>query len=390
MIEILKDRRETDLLLVKFEDLSSNPIITKIPQRRWSRSRKAWVVPNTRHNVSMIGHLFGKENCIFSKEIILQYKPDITTSEINQYFTRDKKSWSNKPTYSEIYKHPVITELNQHMRVRNYSYKTISNYRGQLIKLIYYFDNTELKKITKGQFEQYLDFLVNKRRLSYSSLNVVINAYKYYRENMLGVETNAFYEMPKIIKAKQLPTVLSREEIELILKKTTSLKYRAIFSLIYSTGIRINEAINLKITDIDKYRKTVFIKNGKGKKDRYAVLSDKILTFLREYYVEYRPKVYLFENELKDEQLSERSIQIVFSQVVKQCRLNKTATIHTLRHSFATHLLESGVNIRHIQELLGHNDLNTTMRYTHVRSEALKQVSSPFDLLDINLSDKRS
>lgn len=150
-----------------------------------------------------------------------------------------------------------------------------------------------------------------------------------------------------------------------------------------------NEAINLKITDIDKYNKTVFIKNGKGKKDRYAVLSDKILKFLREYYVAHRPKVYLFENELKDEQLSERSIQIVFSQVVKQCRLNKTATIHTLRHSFATHLLKSGVNIRHIQELLGHSDLNTTMRYTHIRSEALKQVSSPFDSLNINLSDKR-
>lgn len=386
MIEILKDRKEANLLLVKFEDLSSNPIITKIPQRRWSRSRKAWVIPNTRHNVSMIGQLFGKENCIFSKEIILQYKPDITTSEINQYFIRDKKTWANKPTYSEIYKHPVIVELNQHMRVRNYSYKTINNYRVQLIKLIYYFDNTELKNITKTQFEQYLDFLVSKRRLSYSSLNVVINAFKYYRENMLCIETNAFYEMPKIIKAQHLPTVLSREEVELILRKTTCLKYRAIFSLIYSTGIRINEAINLKITDIDKYSKTIFIKNGKGKKDRYVLLSDKILLLLREYYSEYRTKIYLFENELKDEQLSERSIQIVFSQVVKLCRLNKTATIHTLRHSFATHLLESGVNIRHIQELLGHSDLNTTMRYTHVRSEALKQVSSPFDLLDINFS----
>lgn len=386
MIKILKDRKETNLLLVKFEDLSSNPIITKIPQRRWSRSRKAWVVPNTRHNVSMIGQLFGKENCIFSKEIILQYKPDITTSEINQYFIRDKKPWKNKPTYSEIYKHPVIVELNQHMRVRNYSYKTIKNYRVQLIKLICFFDNTELKNITKAQFEQYLDFLVSKRLLSYSSLNVVINAFKYYRENMLCIETNAFYEMPKIIKAQQLPTVLSREEVELILRKTTSLKYQAIFSLIYSTGIRINEAINLKITDIDKYSKTIFIKNGKGKKDRYVLLSDKILMLLREYYIEYRPKIHLFENELTDEQLNERSIQIVFSQVVKQCRFNKTATIHTLRHSFATHLLESGVNIRHIQELLGHSDLNTTMRYTHVRSEALKQVNSPFDLLDINFT----
>ena len=174
------------------------------------------------------------------------------------------------------------------------------------------------------------------------------------------------------------------------MSKTTSLKYQTIFSLIYSTGIRINEAVNLKITDIDKYRRAIFIKNGKGKKDRYVVLSNKILELLRQYYMEYRPKVFLFENELTNEQLGERSIQIVFGQVVRQCRLNKTATIHTLRHSFATHLLESGVNIRHIQELLGHSDLNTTMRYTHVRSEALKQVNSPFDLLNINFSEKRS
>jgi integrase/recombinase XerD len=390
MIEILKDKKESSLLLVKFEDISSNHIITKIPQRRWSASRKAWVVPNTRQNVTMIGHLFGKENCVFAKDIILQYKPNITVAEISNYFSRCRKTWVNKPTYNEMYKHPIISALEQSMRVRNYSYKTISNYRSQLIKLIHYFYEIDLKQLTKPKFEQYLDFLVNKRRLSASSLNVVINAYKYYRENMLGLEPNLYFELPKIIKAKQLPTVLSKEEIELILLKTRSLKYRTIFSLIYSAGLRISEATNLKISDIDKYSKTIFIKHGKGKKDRYVVLSDKILELLRLYYTEHRPKVYLFENELDNEALSERSIQIVFSNVVKQCRFNKTATIHTLRHSFATHLLESGVNIRHIQELLGHSDLNTTMRYTHVRSEALKLVNSPFDLLNIQLSNKRS
>lgn len=390
MIEILKDRSTSDLLMVRFSDRSSNPIIMKVPERRWSRSRQAWVVPNTRQSISMIGQLFGKDNCKFSKEIILQYKPNISKAEINQYFARFRKSWSNKPTYSEIYKHPIIAELGQNMRVRNYSHKTITNYRSQLIKLIHYFHDTELKYITKAQFEQYLDFLVSKRKLSSSSLNTVINAYKYYRENMLGLEKTSYFEMPKIIKAKQLPKVLSKEEVELILQKTTSLKYRAIFSLIYSTGIRIGEATNLKITDINRYNKTIFIKNGKGKKDRYVVLSDKILSLLREYYIAYRPKEYLFENEFEDEPLSERSIQIVFGNVIKQCKLNKAVSVHTLRHSFATHLLESGVSIRYIQELLGHSDIATTMRYTHVHSQALRQVSSPFDLLNINLSQKRT
>lgn len=381
MIEILKDRKESSLLIVRFSDRSSNPIIMKVPNRRWSRSRQAWVVPDTRQSVSMIGHLFGKDNCKFSKEIILQYKPNISESEINQYFARFRKSWSNKPTYSEIYKHPIIEELGQNMRVRNYSHKTINNYRSQLIKLIHYFHDIELKYVTKAQFEQYLDFLVSKRKLSASSLNTVINAYKYYRENILGLEQTAYFEMPKIIKAKQLPKVLSREEIEVILQKTTNLKYRTIFSLIYSTAIRIGEATKLKIADINRYNKTIFIKNGKSKKDRYVVLSDKILELLRIYYIKHRPKEYLFENEFEDEPLSERSIQIVFSQVLTQCKINKAASVHTLRHSFATHLLESGVDIRYIQELLGHSDITTTMRYTHVHNQALQQVISPFDFL---------
>jgi site-specific recombinase XerD len=274
------------------------------------------------------------------------------------------------------------------MQVRNYSYKTIQNYRMQLVKIIHYFGNQPLEEINTIDFEKYLHYLVQKRRLSHSSINVVINAFKYYRENIIGEDKLTRFVYPAILHNKKLPEVLTKQEVEIILAKTTSQKYKTIFSLIYSAGLRLNEATNLKISDINSAHKTIFIRDGKGKKDRYVVLSERILEMLRSYYKKYRPKVYLFENELDNEALSERSIQIVFQSVMQSCKIRKHVTLHTLRHSFATHLLESGVDIRYIQELLGHNDIRTTMRYTHVRNNVLREVVSPFDKLNINLSDK--
>jgi site-specific recombinase XerD len=275
------------------------------------------------------------------------------------------------------------------MQLRNYSYKTITNYRSQLIKLIHYFSPTHIKDISKTDFEAYLHYLVTKRKLSGSSLNVVINAFKYYQENMLGNVRNAYFEMPKIIQPQQLPQVLSISEVKMVLENTKSLKYKAIFSLIYSTGIRLGETTKIKIAHINKDNKTIFIKNGKGKKDRYVILSDNILKLLRTYYLAFKPKVYLFEDEYDQEAISERSIQKVFTNVLRSCKLKKEVSIHTLRHSFATHLLESGTDIRYIQELLGHADIKTTMRYTHVSSDALKNVVSPFDKLNIDFTKNK-
>ncbi len=234
--------------------------------------------------------------------------------------------------------------------------------------MIHYFSPKHLSDISQSEFETYLYYLVTKRKLSGSSLNGVINAYKYYRENILGFPRTVYFEMPKIIHAQSLPQVLSPQELSLILENTKSLKYEAIVSLIYSTGIRLSEASHLKIAHINKDEKTIFIKNGKGKKDRYVFLSENILDLSRAYYQEFRPKVYLFEDEYDLEAISERSIQKVFAAVIKQCKISKPVGIHSLRHSFATHLLELGTDIRYIQELLGHSDIKTTMRYTHVSS----------------------
>ena len=364
MVEISIDLEKTDFLKVAFPyDVISQNKVREIVGRRWSNTRKCWLVPNTRESVVKIGQIFGKNSCTFSKAIINQYRPEAKEEEVKMYFARFKKPWKNTPVYSETYKHPTIVKMVQNMQVRNYSYKTISNYRTQIIKIIHYF--------------------VTKRKLSGSSINVVINAFKYYREQINGEPRLAQFKYPAILKAQTLPEVLTKEEVSQIFANTKNQKYKAIFCLIYSAGLRISEAANLKISDIDSKTKTIFIKNGKGKKDRYVVLSEKILVMLRSYYLKYRPKVYLFESEMEEDMLAVRTIQTVFANMIQSCQIRKNVSIHTLRHSFATHLLESGVDIRYIQELLGHSDIKTTMRYTHVRSEALKKVASPFDKLNV-------
>lgn len=383
MIEVLQDKIDKNLLCVRFQfDAIRNDQINKIEGRRWSKTRGCWVVPNRRDVVVKIGSIFGKSNCTFSREVILQYKPSVSEAEINNYFSRFKKTYQNKPFYTELYLHPSVVALVKDMKVRNYSYKTISNYRSQLIRIIHFFKNKPLEQISTDEFNEYLHFLAEKKKMSGSSVNMVLNTFKYYVENLLQRESK-YYQFPKILKPKQLPEVLSREEVVQIIKSTKSLKYRTIFTLIYSAGLRISEAMTLKISDVSKTNRTIFIKKGKGKKDRYVMLSEKLLGYLREYFLAYRPSEYLFENELEGGPLDERSVQYVFSDVVRRTKIKKKVSVHTLRHSFATHLVEKGVDIRHVQELLGHSSILTTMRYTHVENKILREVKSPLDSLNI-------
>jgi integrase/recombinase XerD len=166
---------------------------------------------------------------------------------------------------------------------------------------------------------------------------------------------------------------------------TANLKHSTMLKLCYGMGLRVSEIVNLKITDIDSKNGQVFIERAKGKKDRYVNLPESILEQLRRYYVHYRPRQYLFEGQ-SGEQYSIRSAQQVFKSALRKANINKEIGIHGLRHSFATHLLENGTDIKFIQELLGHNDIKTTLRYTHVGRQSLKNVKSPLDRLLIRVA----
>jgi len=179
-------------------------------------------------------------------------------------------------------------------------------------------------------------------------------------------------------REKVLPNVLSKEEVKLILNAHSNIKHKVMLSLIYSCGLRRSELLNLKPNDIDSKRYIVIIRQSKGKKDRITPLSGKILEMLRVYYIAYKPKIWLFEGH-GDRQYSEQSLQSVLKQALAKTKIQKPVSLHWLRHSYATHLLESGTDLRYIQELLGHNSSKTTEIYTHVSTKNLQQIKSPFD-----------
>lgn len=180
-------------------------------------------------------------------------------------------------------------------------------------------------------------------------------------------------------RAKVLPNVLSKKEVKAILEAHSNVKHKMMLSLIYSCGLRRGELLALKPVHIDSKRNIVLLKNAKGKKDRIAPLSPKILEMLREYYKDYKPAVWLFEGQIKGEQYSEKSLQSVLKQALQKTVIKKPVALHWLRHSYATHLLESGTDLRYIQELLGHSSSKTTEIYTHVSTKSIQQIKSPFD-----------
>ena len=204
---------------------------------------------------------------------------------------------------------------------------------------------------------------------------------KFLYEEVLQEEIDFDFTI-KMKKPSRIPVVLSVQEVERLLNSFDNLKHKALFTLLYSAGLRIGELLNLKIKDIDSDRMQIRIENGKGQKDRYSILSKKVLQILREYVREYQPNEYLFEGQ-GGGQYSSSSIQALMRRHKKQCGITKKATPHTLRHSFATHLLDNGTDTRFIQQLLGHKQISTTQMYTHVSSQTLKDVQSPIENLKL-------
>ena len=204
---------------------------------------------------------------------------------------------------------------------------------------------------------------------------------KFYYGTML--KKKFLYEIKRPRKDKKLPVVLSKEEVAKILNSVDNLKHSAILMLVYSAGLRVGEVVRLKPEDIDSNRMLIHIKGAKGRKDRYTLLSEKTLEVLREYWRKYKPEKWLFGGAREGRYLSIRSVQKIFEQACERAGIRKEITIHGLRHSFTTHLLEGGTDLRYIQELLGHKDSKTTEIYTHVSTKSLGKIRSPMDSIDL-------
>lgn len=240
-----------------------------------------------------------------------------------------------------------------------------------------YFRNDKLENISTEQINNYILKLIQTKNISVSQQNQRINAIKFYYEKILGGEKQ-YYELHRPKKEHKLPKVLSKNEVKRIFDVTNNLKHKCILMLIYSAGLRRSELLNLTPEDIDSERMLIHINGAKGKKDRISLLSDNLLQLLRQYYKEYRPNKYLLEGQ-SGGKYSASSVANILKKAAGKAELRKVVTPHMLRHSFATHLLEQGTDLRYIQELLGHGSSKTTEIYTHVSKKAINNIKNPID-----------
>ncbi|MEI7982340.1 MAG: site-specific tyrosine recombinase/integron integrase [Bacteroidota bacterium] len=267
------------------------------------------------------------------------------------------------------------------LTVLRYSPKTISIYCTCLREFINYFPDKNIDDITREEIITFQRYLVEQRKVSTSYQNQSVNAIKFYYEKVMYGKREIYYiERPR--KEKCLPEVLSEEEVGSLIRCIENLKHRCIIMFTYSAGLRIGELLNMKIGDIDSKRMLVIIRQGKGRKDRVTLLSPKVLRLLREYYRIYHPREYLFEGATRG-RYSERAVQNILKLACCKAGIKRHVTMHTLRHSFATHLLEHNTDIRYIQELLGHTNPKTTQIYTHITTKGLDQLRSPLDNIDL-------
>ncbi|MBS4538286.1 site-specific integrase [Clostridium sp. D2Q-11] len=269
--------------------------------------------------------------------------------------------------------------MNKQLTLKGFTYKTKRTYIGHIKRFLDYVDKKETE-LNKQDIEIYMYYLLNNCDCSHSYVNQAISSIKFVYKYVLK-KGNVVYELPRPKKEKKLPNVLSEEEVLEILNAVSNYKHKAILYLIYSPGLRIGEVVRLKIDDIDSKRMLIHVKQGKGRKDRYTILSQVSLDMLRKYASIEKPKDWLFPGGKEGTFLTERSVQKVFKNAWKKANINKEASVHTLRHSFATHLLEGGTDLRYIQELLGHKSSKTAEIYTHVSKTNLNKIESPLDRL---------
>jgi site-specific recombinase XerD len=275
--------------------------------------------------------------------------------------------------------HPLAARFRDFLRAHHYSISTIATYTALINQFLRFLKDKDPDQAENADAEAFLEYLVLKRRIAISTHRQAVSALKQFAVFIPGSEL----EPEDLIyprKNRKLPVVLSSAEVIGLLQATKNLKHRAITGLIYGSGLRIGELLNLRLSELDMERRQVFIYQGKGRKDRYVVLADRLLPLLKNYLSTYNPNTYFAEGR-PGKPYSPSSVRMFLRRNARQAGILKKVTPHTLRHSFATHLLEQGVDIRYIQELLGHSRPETTMVYTHDGRQDLLQIRSPLDLM---------
>lgn len=354
-----------------YPDKVLQALIKGLPNVKWSKIHQMPFIRNSKTNLDLIFNTF-KGVAWVNTHSFFTNRPVTSrfhnkSLDINWYRKRNVPSG-----------HLVVPEsFLQKLELKKYSLNTARIYIHHFEQFINYHKDVEFNSLNENDIKGYLQFLVQKKR-SDSFINQSINAIKFYYEVVLQMP-NRFYDVERPQKKEKLPEVLSMNQVQKMLEVTKNIKHKCIIGLLYSAGLRRAELLHLELKDIDGERMLIKINEGKGLKDRYTLLSQKMLIDLRSYYKAHQPRTYLFENGA-GQMYSATSVARIVKKAALKARIRKNVTPHTLRHSFATHLLENGTDLRCIQTLLGHNSSKTTEIYTHVAVNSFRNIRNPLDL----------
>jgi site-specific recombinase XerD len=382
--------REKECIGIFFENSPKlNGAIRKGAGARWSQTNKCWYVPLNKENYNKIS-------------FALKGKAEIQTNELKKYL-ENKKPVSGKiqtgPILQKQTRPVVITEksspvkamgfiwpvnrhvlpdMEKHLRLKGYSPSTMKTYTNEVAAFLKTIKNHPADDFNTKRLKDYLNYCAAELKMNEFTLHSRMNALKFYYEQVLKRE-KFFWDIPRPKKPLQLPKVLSREEIAALLRTIENLKHKTMIMLGYGCGLRVSEITGLRITDLDEDRRLLIVKKGKGKKDRVISLSPALLVMLREYKKNYTPAGFLFEGQYAGTAYSVRSLESIIHTAKEKAGIKKAGSMHMLRHSFATHLLDKGTDVVFIQKLLGHTDIKTTLRYLHVTNKDILNILSPIE-----------
>ncbi len=343
-------------------------LIKGLPNPKWSTSYNMAYIENTKKNLNIVFFTFRGSAWINYNKFFSNRPINTSNEKVDISWFRNRKSIADYKTCPEEY----LLKL----ELKRYADSTVKTYVTFFEIFINYYKDKELQEIGEADIRKFLQHLIQKN-YSNSYVNQAINAIKFYYEIVLNMP-NRFYEIERPRKTSKLPVVISKEEILAIIENTNNIKHRCIVELLYGSGLRRSELLNLKLEDVDSKRMLIHIKDSKGSKDRQTILSQTALKDLRLYFKEYRPHVYLFEGKNTRKYSAESVLKIV-KTAAEKAKIRVRVTPHVLRHSFATHLLESGTDLRQIQVLLGHGSTKTTEIYTHVATNTFETIKNPLD-----------
>ena len=381
-------RSKENVAICYEHDHTINSLVRKINDARWSQTYRCWYVPFNENSIQSIKNVL--EGTAITDDRLLkgyvQKRNEVmkTSVDLRPGLTKKRATIAPNSPVWKLNKENLaaLQKFVEQLKLKSYSASTIKTYRNEFLQLLQLIGNKPVNALTPDDLRRYFIYCFEKLKLTENTLHSRINAIKFYFEQVLKRE-KFFWEIPRPKKRSQLPKVLNEKELERMFGAIGNIKHKALLFTAYSAGLRVSEVVGLKISNVDSNRMQICIENSKGKKDRYVGLSILLVDVLRAYLkrITPRPITYLFEGETAGMPYTSRSAQLIFHQARRKAGIKKEVSFHSLRHSFATHLLEKGVDIRYIKDLLGHFSIKTTERYLHVKKEDLIVIINPLDEL---------